>query len=50
MTKKGLTRADKICLLLRELILSSFSGRIELHLNQGSIRSVVKVETVDIAD
>jgi hypothetical protein len=50
--KNILTKKIKLALLLCELqlICSQFSGKIEIHVVQGGIRNVVKIESIDITD
>ena len=50
--KKQLTNRDKLTLLLFKLNLShhGYTGRIEINMVQGGIRSIMKHEAVEIAD
>lgn len=50
MKEKTLTKIEKLFLLVRELVTNGFSGRVEIHLNRGSIRNIIKIESVEIAD
>lgn len=49
--KNTLTKLDKLYLILRVWFEKErFSGRIEIHVNQGHVRNVVKIESIQIAD
>lgn len=47
-----LTNKELLVLLLRKLNLANdeYTGRIEIHMTKGSIRNVLKIESVIIAD
>lgn len=45
-----LTKFNKLVSMLRNLLKTKFSGRVEIHITAGTIRNVMKIESVDLAD